>query len=296
MADAGRQRLVLDNQRFIGDADWRQNIQTFDAATVHVQPIEHLDFLYSYIWDVHRVYGNVSGLSTTNRDFHSDSHLVNVSCSAWNYGRFVGYAYLLGLTNAAGANNSCATWGGYFAGDAAVNDVLSLDYRAEYAWQTDYGRSTLRYSADYWNLELGASVQPFAFGAGCERLGSGANTGQAGGLASFRTPLDSPHPFDGWAEVFGSPPSAGLRDLYAYAQVTLPAQIPLRFVYHKFDADSGNGDYGQEFDLVATKSFGKHWQVLLEYACYNGANAAPPAIAAAHLDWQRCWAQLEFTF
>ncbi|HXP59905.1 MAG TPA: alginate export family protein, partial [Dongiaceae bacterium] len=29
----GRQHLVLDNHRFIGDADWRQNMQTFDVAT-----------------------------------------------------------------------------------------------------------------------------------------------------------------------------------------------------------------------------------------------------------------------
>src|SRR5436190_1828738 len=28
---AGRQRLVFDNQRFIGNAGWRQNEQTFDA-------------------------------------------------------------------------------------------------------------------------------------------------------------------------------------------------------------------------------------------------------------------------
>ena len=91
-------------------------------------------------------------------------------------------------------------------------------------------------------------------------------------------------------------PSAGLHDLYAYAQVTLPAQVPLRFVYHKFDADYGSGDYGQEFDVVATRNFGKHWQVLLEYARYDGANAAPPTITAAHVDLQRFWVHLQFTF
>src|SRR6478752_3574724 len=31
---AGRQRLVFDNQRFIGNAGWRQNEQTFDALEV----------------------------------------------------------------------------------------------------------------------------------------------------------------------------------------------------------------------------------------------------------------------
>ncbi len=293
---AGRQRLDLDNQRFIGDVDWRQNIQTFDAATVHVQPIDHLDFFYSYIWDAHRVYGDVSGLPAVNQDYHSDSHLINVSYSGWEYGRFVGYAYLLDLNNAAGANSSCATYGGYFAGNAPVNDDLSLDYRAEFAWQENYGDSTLRYSADYANLEAGANYQPFAAGAGWEDLGSGVNTGAGGGHAAFRTPLATLHSFDGWAEMFLNAPADGLHDLYGYAQVTLPSQIPLRVVYHKFDADSGSGDYGQEVDILATKNFGRHWQALLEYAYYMGANAAPPVITAAHVDLQRFWAQLEFSF
>ena len=292
----GRLRLDLDNQRFVGDVDWRQNMQTFDAAAAHVRPIEHLDLTYNYIWDVHRVYGNVDGLPPANRDYDSDSHLVNLSYSGWDYGRFVGYAYLLSLTNAANAINSCATYGGYFAGAAPVCNELSLDYRAEFAWQEDYGHSKLRYSADYANLEAGASYQRFAAGAGWEDLGSGLNTGAGGGRAAFRTPLATLHSFDGWAEMFLNAPANGLHDLYAYAQVTAPAQVPVRFVYHKFDADYGSGDFGQEFDVIATKNFGKHWQLLLEYACYDGANAAPPAISAAHVDLQRFWVHLQFTF
>ncbi len=292
----GRQRINLDNQRFVGDVDWRQNIQTFDSATGHVQPIDRLDLTYDYIWDVHRVFGNVHGLPAANTDFHSDSHLANIDYSGWEYGRFVGYAYLLGLDNAAGANNSCATYGGYFAGNAPVMDKLSVDYRAEYAWQENYGDSTLRYNASYANLEAGANYQPFAAGAGWEDLGSGLNTGAGGGRAAFRTPLATLHSFDGYAEAFLTAPSDGLQDLYGYMQVTLPAKIPLRFIYHKFDADFGSGDYGQEFDLVATKKFGKHWQALLEYAYYNGANAAPPAITVAHVNIERIWAQFEFMF
>ena len=33
---AGRQRINLDNQRFIGGVGWRQNEQTFDAASVQL--------------------------------------------------------------------------------------------------------------------------------------------------------------------------------------------------------------------------------------------------------------------
>lgn len=292
---AGEQRIVLDNQRFVGDVGWRQNMQTFDAASVMSEPIKNLDLYYAYIWDVHRVFGNVSGLPAANTDFDSRSHLINVSYSGWKYGRFVGYAYLLDLQNASGAANSCATYGGYFAGNAPVSDKVSVDYRAEFAWQTDYADSLLRYGTQYYNLEAGANIKPFAFGAGYEDLGSGANSGAGGGRASFRTPLATLHAFNGWDDVYLATPASGLQDLYAYAQVTLPAQIPLRFVYHKFDADFGGGDYGNEFDIVASKKFGKYWTAMLKYAYYEGHDAAAPSIAA-NADIQKFWAQVEFNF
>lgn len=301
-AKVGEQRIVFDNQRFIGDVGWRQNMQTFDAVTVGSEPLNNLNLYYGYIWDVHRVFGDVSGLPATspNLDFDSSSHLINVSYSGWKYGRFVGYTYLLDLDlnngTAARYNNSCATYGGYFAGSAPVNDKVKLDYRAEFAWQTDYGDSTLKYGTEYYNLEGGVSVKPFAFGAGYEDLGSGANTGAGGGHASFRTPLATLHAFNGWDDVFLTTPANGLQDLYAYAQVTLPAQIPLRFVYHKYDANFGGGDYGQEFDVVASKKFGRYWTASVKYAYYQGQDAAAPSLTVANVDIQKFWAQIEFNF
>lgn len=301
-AKVSEQRIVFDNQRFIGDVGWRQNMQTFDAVTVGSEPLNNLNLYYGYIWDVHRVFGDVSGLPATspNLDFDSSSHLINVSYSGWKYGRFVGYTYLLDLDlnngTAARYNNSCATYGGYFAGSAPVNDKVKLDYRAEFAWQTDYGDSTLKYGTEYYNLEGGVSVKPFAFGAGYEDLGSGANTGAGGGHASFRTPLATLHAFNGWDDVFLTTPANGLQDLYAYAQVTLPAQIPLRFVYHKYDANFGGGDYGQEFDVVASKKFGRYWTASVKYAYYQGQDAAAPSLTVANVDIQKFWTQIEFNF
>lgn len=297
-AKVGEQQINLDNQRFIGDVGWRQNMQTFDAISVGSEPVENLNLYYGYIWDVHRVFGNVDGLPAANKDFDSRSHLINLSCSGWKYGRFVGYTYLLDLHNAvAGDPNSCATYGGYFAGQAKVCDEATVDYRAEFAWQTDYADSTLRYGTEYYNLEGGVNVKPFAFGAGYEDLSSGANTGTGGGRASFRTPLATLHAFNGWDDVFLTTPANGLRDLYGYAQVMLPAvQVPLRFVYHKFDADYGGADYGSEFDVVASKKFGKHWTALVKYAYYNGQDPAPPSLAAGGVDIEKFWAQVEFNF
>lgn len=295
-AKAGQQQINLDNQRFVGDVGWRQNMQTYDAVTVGSEPVKDLNLYYGYVWDVHRVFGDVSGLPAANTDFDSSSHLINLSYSGWKYGRFVGYTYLLDLKNAGGAANSCATYGGYFAGQAGVSSSVAVDYRAEFAWQTQYGDSTLDYGADYYNLEAGVSVKPFAFGGGYEDLGSGANTGVGGGRASFRTPLATLHAFNGWDDIFLTTPTDGLCDLYGYAQITLPAQIPVRFVYHKYDADYGGGDYGQEFDLVGSRKFGKYWTVLLKYAYYQGQDTPSPSLTAANVDVQKFWAQVEFNF
>jgi len=288
----GRQRITLDNHRFIGDVGWRQNMQTYDAVSGELKPMKDLSIYYGYLWEVNRVFGDVGfpAAAAGNADFASESHLINISYSGWKYGRFVGYAYLLDLSNAGGAAASSATYGGYFAGAAPVTDKVSLGYRAEVAHQTDYGRSPLNYEALYYNLELSANVKPFAFGAGYESLGSGANSGAGGGRASFRTPLATLHAFNGWADVFLTTPPNGLNDLYAFAQVTLPKQVPVRFVYHKYDADFGSGDFGQEFDAVVSKKFGKHWTALAKYAYYDGKNAP------AAFDKQAFWAQIEFSF
>jgi hypothetical protein len=285
----GRERIVLDNHRFVGDVGWRQNMQTFDAVTAEVKPIKDLSLFYSYVWNVRRVFGDVDGLPPANTDFQSSSHLINISYMPFQYGRIVGYTYLLDLNNDAGAANSCATYGAYFAGSAPIMEKLSLGYRAEFAEQTDYGDSLLNYSAEYYNFELSANYSPFAAGAGYEVLGSDNG-------ASVRTPLATLHGFNGWADVFLTTPANGLRDLYGFAQVTLPWEIPLRFVYHKFDADTGGADFGQEFDVIVSKKFGKYWGATLKYAYYLGEDAAPPSLAQNDVDVQKCWAQVEFNY
>lgn len=282
-AKLGRQRIALDNHRFVGDIGWRQNMQTFDAATLSSRPVQDLTLFYGYLWDVRRIFGDVSGLPAANTDFDSNSHLFNASYSGLKFGTFTGYAYLLDLENAAGFANSAATYGLSFAGLASLNESVNLSYRAEFALQSDYADSPLDYETEYYNLEVGAFIKPVSFGAGYEVLGS--DNGQG-----FRTPLATGHAFNGWADVFLTTPALGLRDLYAFAQVTLPGKLPLRVVYHKYDSDSGSADYGQEFDVQLSRGFGKHWSALLKYSYYDGEDA-PFAF-----DVHKLWAQVEFNF
>ena len=283
----GRQRIVLDNHRFIGDVGWRQNQQTYDAVALESKPIKDLNFFYSYLFEVNRVFGDVSGLPAANTDFDSDSHIFNLAYTGLQYAKITGYTYLLELENNAPASrvNSTATYGGFVTGSIPANEKLRFDYRGEFAWQTDYSFSPADYSAEYYHVELAANFKPFVLGGGYELLGS--DNGQG-----FKTPLATLHAFNGWADVFLNTPGAGLQDIYGFAQVTLPYEIPLRFVYHKFDADSGGADFGQEFDVVVSKKFGKHWTALAKYAYYDGKDA--PFAPAPAVDVQKFWVQLDF--
>ena len=51
----GRQRLLFDNQRWIGNVGWRQNEQTFDALALDVLPAKDLALRYAYLDRVHRI-------------------------------------------------------------------------------------------------------------------------------------------------------------------------------------------------------------------------------------------------
>ena len=287
----GRQRIVLGNARFVGDVGWRQNMQTFDAAALGSSPIKDVDLFYAYIWDVHRIFGNVNNLPAGNQDFDSRSHLVNVSYTGWKYGKVTGFAYLLDLKNGAGAGLSSATFGGSFAGGCTfqTETPAKLNYRLVYAHQQDYADQPVNYNANYFNAELGGTCKIYTLGAGYELQGSDH------GVKAFTTPLATLHAFNGWDDIFLATPAAGLQDVYAFAGAKLPGDVPLRFVYHKFDADSGSADFGQEFDVVASHKFGKHWTVLAKYAFYDAHDASPPAQTVAS-DVQKFWAQVEFNY
>lgn len=292
----GRQVFVLDNHRFIGHVGWRQNQQTFDAVATKVTPLKGIDLNYAYLWKVHRIFGDDTSLGAGTSDFNSASHVFNGSYTVSPLLKVTGYAYVLDLKNerplAGVANNSCATYGGFLTGTWTFDQEHkgTLSYRGEFAWQTDYADSTLDYETEYYLGELKATYDRFTVSAGYEVLGSDENGGAGGGVTSFRTPLATLHAFNGWADVFLTTPAAGLKDFYASAGVTLPGNIPVNFVYHKFDSETGNTDFGHEYDLVVSRKFGKNWTVLAKYAKYDGKDA-PFAF-----DKEVFWAEIEFNF
>jgi hypothetical protein len=270
----GRQRIVLDNQRFVGDVAWRQNMQTYDAVSLQDKTVEKLTLNYAYLWQINRVFGHEHPQGT----WDSDSHLINASYAGLPGGTLAGYIYLLDFENSAA--NSCATYGLSYAGTREMGEDFNLVYRAEYATQSDTGSSTLDYRADYLLGELGAGTDVFTGTLGYEVLGTDNNVG-------FKTPLATLHAFNGWADLFLNTPNAGLEDLYVKAAATLPRGWTATAVYHQFETDLGD-DLGDEWDLLVSWKINKQWAALAKAASFNSSSSLP--------DVTKFWAQVDFVF
>ncbi len=272
----GRQRIILDDERFVGNVGWRQLQQTFDALTIKSSVLDEVTLFYGYLWEINRVFGPNSGL-----DFESDSHLINVSYEGLDFAKVTGFAYLLDFANSAA--NSSNTLGIRFAGEHDLSQEISLGFILSYAHQSDGDENPTDYDADYFLAELSLSRKQWGtLGAGYELLGSD------NGVAAFRTPLATGHKFSGWADVFLTTPAAGLQDIYVYAKGTLPWEVQGRIVYHFFDADEGGGDYGGELDILLSRKLTPNWTVTAKYADFNGQSG--------FADRSKIWLQTTYSF
>jgi len=275
-ATLGRQRLVLDNARFVGDVGWRQNMQTFDAFVVQDKSLEKTTFTYAYLQQINRVFGP----DHPQGKWASDSHLLNASYAGLPGGVLTGYAYLLDFSNSPA--NSCATYGVSFAGTTKLTADLSFTYRAEAATQSDYGASPLSYRTPYTLLEAGLALKSASLTLGDEVLGSDHNVG-------FKTPLATLHAFNGWADLFLTTPTAGLHDTYAKGTASLPGACSLLVFYHQFDTDVGGIDLGHESDVQLSRKFGQAVTALVKFADFRRHSPAYPNV-------QKIWAQVEYAY
>ena len=273
----GRQRLVLDNARFIGDVGWRQNMQTFDAVVLTDKSLEKTTLTYAYLDRINRVFSD----RHAQGKWQSASHVFNASYTGFAAGTLTGYAYLLDFKKVAAAN-SCATYGASFVGATVLSSDVKFAYHAELATQSGYGSSLLRYSANYYDLEGGLVARPGSLTLGYEVLGSDNNVG-------FKTPLATLHAFNGWADLFLATPAAGLRDTSLKAIANLPGRFIGTAFYHRFETDVGGVRLGDETDLQLSRKFGKSVTGLVKYANFRRDSPAYP-------DVQKAWVQVEFNY
>ena len=234
---AGRQDVNLDNQRFIGTVDWRQMKQTYDAVAIVDNSIDNLSLLGAYV-------AGYIGVGEAQASTNTKSVLLHGAYKVNDMLTVTAYDYMLASIS--------DTYGAALTGNIDAG-VAKLDYRAEYAKQTDpsleYQVKNVKADAQYYNLDLGANISGFLAGLNYESLGKAEGSATKG----FNTPLATLHAFNGWADVFlGSTNNAGLNDAnvrLGYADKSLGKLLA---VYHKFDAQKSIGtskDLGSEFDV-----------------------------------------------
>jgi hypothetical protein len=279
-AVVGRQRIIFDDARFVGNVGWRQNEQTYDAAMGSTSlGLEGLKASYAYVRDVHRIFGNQG--PPANRDWDSDSHLVNVSFAGFAPLKVTAFAYLLDFRDDAPAASS-NSYGVRAAGSTALGEKWKVSYAGSYAWQEDAGRNPVDYGTSYVFGDASVGFSPVGtLGGGYELLGSDH------GSAVFLTPLATLHAFNGFADVFlnnGGP--NGLQDAYAYVAPSLPWKLGGKFIYHRFWSDEGGTELGQEYDFVITRPITPWLSVLTKGAFFDSK-------VATLADGWRYW--LEFT-
>jgi hypothetical protein len=269
-AKYGRQRILLDNQRFVGNVGWRQDEQTYDGFTLASKPVANLSLFYGYITQVNRVFAEA-------QDHNHETHLINVKYET-PVGAIIGYGYL--LENKSVQSQSTDTFGLRWQGKAGSY----INYNLEYATQKDAGESSLDYSADYTLAEIVGTIPAgsakVVLTAGYEVLGSDD------GVAAFITPLATLHAFQGWTDKFLQTPNTGIEDTYLKITTVFP-KFSVGLVYDMFKANEGDADYGEEFGLVATtKLAGVEWT--LKYADYSADSL--------FTDTQKLWLMAAVTF
>jgi len=303
----GRQRLLIGNQRFVGNAGWRQHEQTYDALSAVNNSIDGLTLNYAYLYRVNRVNGpevpvpaNTTAAATGQASyFKSDSHVMDGVYTGVPGLRLEGYAFLLDLSSPgyavlpaqqlATARLSTATIGGRGDYGLPLADGVAAKISGEFAHQSEYANNPLSVSLNYWLGEGSVTWQGLTGLAGYEVL-------EGNGTIGFATPLATLHAFNGWADMFLVTPTNGLKDLYMKAAYTVPADLVaakalnMAVVWHDYRTDMRNQGIGNEWDLQAELVMDASLSFMAKYASYEGAGAAFGGFPDKSVFWlQTAW-------
>lgn len=283
----GRQRILIEDQRFVGAIAWRQDEQTFDAARADLS-YGRWKMTYAYVGQVNRVLGEA-------RDWDSDSHLATLTYAYAEPLRVQGFAYLLHFDNA--KPNSGQTYGVKASGKTWVG-LFQVAYNGTYAHQTDYKHATAPYSLDYLGGDVAATFDIWTARVAYEALAGD-------GVRGFITPLATAHAFNGWSDSFAAVSGNktfvdGLRDLN-FQVVARPRQrwtylynIEAIARYHDFNADRTGASLGHEWNLQATAAITPNLTALIKFASFKRAATVPVDTAAPPASRDKIWFSLEY--
>lgn len=276
----GRQRIVLNDARFVGNVGFRQNEQTFDALRLEARPFERAGLTYIYLDNVRRVFGDDS----SQGEWESDSHVLQADVDL-PWGKASVYGLLLDFGDDAPAQSN-QTYGVRWSHEWTTGDFrprLTL----EAATQSEYGSSSASFDLGYQHGELSVRRDRWAAAIAGERL-------EGDDARGFATPLATLHAFQGWADVFLATPPDGVRDLNASISYTTQpwlAEQPLVFTVRAHDFSDGDGDagFGSELDASVRFAPSEHVSIEAKAAAFDGED---PRFA----DRTKLWFAVEYRY
>ena len=276
---AGRQSIKLDNVRFLGNVEFRQVMQVFNAVTVENTSLTDTRIYAGFLMRQRTTLG-------TQRDINEP--LVNVRWT-WKPGNaLIGYGYFQDQANTGQItgfrDNSNRIVGVRGDGAYPLSGQWKLLYTAEYADQQSYSGGDARIDASYYHAGGGGQWGDFYLRVDQEKLGSND------GLYAFQTPLGTNHLFQGWGDQFLTTPRQGLRDTYVTGGAKV-WKIGLYTELHRFRADFGGIDFGHEIDVGATWPIAQSLTAKLEYADYQAGDTA-----SAKTDLRKVWVTLVYQY
>ena len=287
----GRQRIVLDDQRFVGNGPWRQNEQTFDAVRVVNKSLPALTLDATYLNQVNRSFGRDS----LQGRYHGDGVLANAAYQ-FSLGKLTGFGYLLDFDRIRvvpvaldPVRMSTETYGARFTGERPLSK-FKVGYAASYAQQSDYGSNPASFDLDYYSLELSAAYRQYTVTAGRE-------VKEGNGAIGFATPLATLDRFNGWADKFLVTPVNGIDDRYVSLGylakgVGVLDTLSATLVYRDLQAERVSIDLGNEVDLLVQAKY-QRFIASLKYASYQANEGQTPT---AYQDTTKFWAQLEYVW
>jgi hypothetical protein len=279
----GRQEIILDDARLLGNIGWRLNGQSFDAVTVTNKSIADLTLFAGYV-------NQVNTIALTHVDL-DHFYLINAQYAGVKNHKLSVYGYLLDTESTADSARDCATYGVRVVGKPGM-----FNYALDYTLQTDFADGE-DHDADMLNLYAGATVAPIDFGVGYSYI-----SGQDGDDRPFDTLYSTAHKFNGFADLFlstnGGSLTPGLQDYYAKVATTFLG-VKLSVIYHYFDSyedDQFDGTYGDEVDVVVVKPISDNLKLLVKYANFMQDDDESNGFANPTVDTEILTARLEYKF
>ena len=273
----GRQRIAIDDSRFIGTFDFRQNDQTIDGVRAETRLFGPGVLDVGYFNQVNRPLGN----DNINGTFEGDSFFVNYGAQS-PIGRIAAFHYSTELETQpfadnqiaaapvtqgplAGMNFSSRTTGVRILGRRHWDD-FGIVWEGAFARQSDFAGNPLDYSANYGLAALTLEPKNWTVKLRGEILGSGDGQG-------FQTPLGTLHKFQGFSDQFLVTPEQGVRDYSAQLQYNFGQIGPFSAVkafgrYHVFEADTDGSSLGEELNFSLSAKLNRS-KFALEFARYE---------------------------